>query len=77
MEFVKGQPTGRGIEEVGEREAESRARRAEVLPRNDEDRDGAEGHDQCLHDEQQLRAGPEPPQRGEQHEDRIDVRGEP
>ena len=77
MELVQGQPAGRGIQEVGEREAESGARRAEVLAREEEDRDGAERDHECLRDEQQLWAGPEPPQWSEEHEDGIDVCCEP
>ena len=48
-----------------------------MLAREQEDRDGAERDDKRLYDEQELRAGPEPPERREEHEDRIDMRGQP
>ena len=77
MELVQRQPAGRRIEQVGEREAEAGPPRCEVLPREPEDGKRAECDRDRLHDEQQVRARPEPPQWGEEHEDRIDVRGEP
>ena len=51
MELVQGQPAGGRIQEVGEPEAESGTCRAEVLAREEEDREGAERDHDRLHDE--------------------------
>jgi len=77
VKLVERQPAGRWVQEVREGEAEPSTRGAQVLAREEEDRERAERDHQRLHDEQQLRAGPEPPQRSEEHEDRVDVRGQP
>ena len=77
MELVQRQPTGRRIEQVGEREAEPGTPRCEVLARQPVDGKRAECDGDRLHDEQQVRARPEPPQGSEEHEDRVDMRGEP
>ena len=74
MELVQRQPAGRGIEQVHDREAESGALRAQVLAGQEEDWPGSGRDDDCLRDEQEVGAGPNPPQRCEEDEDRIDVR---
>src|SRR6266545_8424243 len=77
MELVQRRPRRRRIEEVGEREGDAGTARAEMLAREQEHRPGAERERDVLRDEQQVRAGPDPPQRREQREHRVDVRTEP
>ena len=77
MEVAHGQPLHRREEEVRDRERRRRPLGVEVRPREPEDgqRPGGDGHG--LDDEQQFRARPEPPERREQREDRVEVRAEP
>ena len=77
VELVQRQPLRRGIEEVREREAEARALGAEVLSGKPEHRQRAERDRGGLHRDEHARARPEPPERSEGGEDRIDVRAEP
>ena len=76
MELVQRQPSRRRIGEIHEREAEPGARRPEVLAREPPDRDRSEPDSDGLADEEHVRARPDPPQRREQGEDRVDVRAE-
>ena len=77
MELVQRQPARRRVHEVHEGEADSRARRPEVLPREPVHGQCSERDRDRLDDEQHLGARPDPPERGEEHEDRVDVRPEP
>ncbi len=65
MEVVEHEPLGGRVEEVGEPEAEPGPLAAQVLPREQVDRNGAERDRHRLRDEQQRRVGPEPPERRE------------
>ena len=76
MELVQRQPSRRRIGEIHEREAEPGARRPEVLAREPVDRDRSEPDSDGLDDKEHVRARPDPPQRREQGEDRVDVRAE-
>ena len=77
VKLVQGQPLRRRVEEIDECEPERRALAAEVLVRQPEDGQRTECDDDRLDDEQHLRARPDPPQRREGGQDRIEVRGEP
>ena len=77
VELVQRQPLRRRVEQVDEREPERGAVAAEVLAREPEDGQRAERDDDRLDDEQHLRARPDPPERREGGEDRVEVRGEP
>jgi hypothetical protein len=77
MKLVQRQPSRRGVQQVGEGEPHSGARGAEMLPRKQVDGDRAERHGDGLDDEQEMRARPDPPERREQDENRIDVGREP
>ena len=77
VELVQRQPLGRGVEEVDEREGEPRPVVAQVLAREAVDRQRSERDCDRLRGQQQLRARPEPPERREGGEDRVEVRGEP
>lgn len=77
MELVQGQPLHGRIEQVGKREAEGGALRANVLAGEPEDRQRAERDGDGLHGEEHARARPDPPERREKDEDRVDVRAEP
>ena len=77
MELVQREPRRRRVDEVHQREAEARAARADVLARQPVHRQRTEREGGRLRDEQQVRARPEPPERREQHEHRIEVRTEP
>ena len=77
VEVARGQPLHRRVEEVRERQGGGRPFRVEMCTREPEDRQRSGGHRSGLHDEQELRARPDPPQRREQGEDRIEVRAEP
>ena len=48
-----------------------------MLAREQEDGDGAGCDRRRLHDEQERRAGPEPPERRERRDDRVEMRAEP
>ena len=48
-----------------------------MLARQREDGEGARRDGDGLDDEEHVRAGPDPPQRREEDEDRVDVRREP
>ena len=76
MELVQGQPLRRRVEQVGEREAERRAARAEVLVGEPVDGKRTERDRRCLDDEQHVRARPDQPERSEGGEDRVEVRSE-
>ena len=77
MEFVEREPTGGRIEEVGEREPECGVRGAEMLARQPVHGKSSDCDRDRLSDEQQIRARPDPPQRGEDDEDRVDVSRQP
>ncbi len=77
VELVQRQPADGGVEEVGQGEAERGPLRAEVLAREQEDRQRAQPDGERLRDEQQVGARPETPERCEDDEDRVDVRRQP
>jgi hypothetical protein len=76
MELVQREPRRRGVDEICQPEADSRASRAEMLSREPVDGQPTERERGRLHDEQQVRARPEPPQGREQHEHRVEMRAE-
>ena len=76
MELVQGQPLHSRQQQVREREAEAGALRVEVLAREPVDGQRAEGDRDCLRDEQHVLARPQPPERREEGENRVDVRGQ-
>ena len=73
VELVEGQPFHRRVEEVGKREAERRPRRTEVLPCEPEHGQRAERDRNRLCHQEHGRARPQPPERREEDEDRVDV----
>jgi hypothetical protein len=77
MELVQRQPLRRRVEQVDEREGETAAVAAEVLAPEPEHGQRPERDGDRLDDEQHLRARPDPPERREEREDRVEVRGEP
>jgi hypothetical protein len=77
MEVVQRVPLDRRIEEVCDRERPRRAVVADVLAGEPEDGEGARGECERLHRGQQQRTRPEPPERREQDEQRVDVRAQP
>ena len=77
MEVAHGQPLHGREEEVRERERRGHPLGVEVHPREPEDGKGSRRNDDGLHDEQQLGARPERPERRQQHEDRVEVRAQP
>jgi hypothetical protein len=76
MEIAQGQPVRGRVEEVRQRETEGGPLRAEVLPGKPEHRQRAERDRDRLGREEHARARPEPPERGEENEDRVDVRAQ-
>ena len=76
VEVVDDEPLGRRIEQVDDGEHETGPIAPEVLPREQIDGNRAEGDGDGLDDEQELRARPDPPQRDEEDDDRIEVRSE-
>jgi hypothetical protein len=77
VELVEREPAGCRVEQVRAGEAERGARRPEVLAREPVDGQRAESDRERLDDEQEVRAGPDPPQRREDDEDGIDMSREP
>ena len=77
VEVAHGQPLHRREEQVGERERGRRPLGVEVRAREPEDGKRSRGDGDGLDDEQQLRARPEPPERRERGEDRVEVRAQP
>ena len=77
VEVVDDEPLRRRIEEVDEGEAEPRPVGAEVLAGEQEDGHGAERDGDGLDDEQQARVGPQPPERREERDQRVEVGSEP
>ena len=76
VELVQRHPLGRRKEEVGERETKRHVLRVVVLASEPEQRQRPERNDDRLCCQEQARTRPEPPERREDDEDRIDVRGE-
>ncbi len=76
MEVAHGQPLHRRIGEIGDGERGSRPLRVEMLAREPVDRDRAGSDGDRLHDEQELGIRPDPPERSERGQDRIEVRPE-
>ena len=77
VEVVENEPLGRRVEKVGEREAEACPFGAEMLVCEEIHGHRAERHRDRLGDEQQGRVGPEPPQRREGRDDRVEMGAEP
>ena len=76
VELVQRQPLGRRVEQVDECEREPGAVAGEMLAREPEHRKRSESDCDRLDDEQHLRARPDPPERRENGEDRVEVRGQ-
>ena len=77
MEVVEHEPLGRRVEEVGEREACRRPLRAEMAPPEQVDRHRAARDRRRLRDEEQRCVRPQPPERRERGDERVEVRAEP
>ena len=76
MELGQRQPLDGRVEEVRKREAEAGALRAEMLAGEPEHGQRAERDRDSLGGEEHARARPDPPERREGNEDRVDVRAE-
>ena len=76
VEFVERHPLGCRKEQVGKGEAERCSLVARVLPGEPEQRQGSERDHDRLRGQEQTWVRPEPPERREDDEDRIDVGGE-
>ncbi len=76
VELAQRHPLHGGKEQVRDRKAGSRSLGAEVGPREPEDGQRAERDDERLGDEEQARARPQQPERGEEDEDRVEVGAE-
>ena len=77
VELVQREPGRRRVHEVRERKAHACALGGEVLSRQPVHGQRAECDCNRLRDEQQVGARPQPPQRREEHQHRVDVRAEP
>ena len=77
MEVVDHEPLCRRVEEVDEGECDPGAIAPEMLPCEQIDGNSAEGDGGRLRHEQELGTGPDPPQRNEEDDDRVEVRSEP
>ena len=77
VKLVQGQPLDGREEQVDQREPERGALRAEVLAAEPEHRQRTERDGDGLAREQQVGARPDPPERREHDEDRVDVGAEP
>ena len=77
VEVVEHEPLRRRVQEVGEREARGRPLRAEVPLAEQVDRHRAGRDGDGLGDEEERGVGPEPPERRERGDDRVEVRAEP
>jgi hypothetical protein len=76
VEVVQREPLHRGVDQVGKRKERCGAFGAQVLAREPEHRKGAERDGHGLNDEEHRGARPDPPERSEGGEQRIDVGAE-
>ncbi len=76
VELAQRRPLQRRIEQVGEGEAGRRGLRAQVPAREPEDRERAGSDSSRLDGQEELGSRPQPPERREGGEQRVDVRGE-
>ena len=76
VEVAHGQPLHRGQEEVRQGERGAGSVRRDMLPCQPEDRQCPGGDGDRLQNEQHLGVGPEPPERCQQDEDRVEVRAQ-
>ena len=77
MKLIERKPLHRCVDEVDEREQGSETGRPEVLASQPEDRHCAESDGDGLDYEEHHGARPQPPERREGGEDRVDVSTEP
>ncbi len=77
MKVVDDQPLRGRIEQIDDAEEEAGAVAIEVLSGEEEDGNRPEGDGDRLGDQQDLGARPEPPERHEDDDDRVEMRAQP